>query len=62
VALQNAERYERARREAQRFELLYEAGQELGNLPISLKSNKPMLLCYAMRKEQSQSQVSHSPL
>jgi len=32
VALQNAERYEQARREVQRFELLYQAGQELGKI------------------------------
>jgi GAF domain-containing protein len=32
VALQNAERYEQAKQEAKRFELLYQAGQELGKI------------------------------
>jgi GAF domain-containing protein len=32
VALQNAERYEKAEKEAERFELLYQVGQELSNV------------------------------
>src|SRR5947209_7144058 len=32
VALQNAERYRKAEREAQRFALLYQAGQELSKI------------------------------
>lgn len=32
VALQNAQAYEQARRDVQRFELLYQAGQELGKI------------------------------
>jgi len=32
VALQNVERFDKARREAQRFALLYKAGQELGKI------------------------------
>jgi signal transduction histidine kinase len=32
MALQNAERYKKAEQEAQRFELLYQAGQELGKI------------------------------
>ena len=32
IALQNAERYQQSKQEAQRFELLYQAGQELGKI------------------------------
>jgi GAF domain-containing protein len=57
VALQNAERYEKARREAQRFQLLYEAGQELGKVTDLSQLEQAYDAVLRIAEEESQSQV-----
>ncbi|GHO96644.1 hypothetical protein KSF_066920 [Reticulibacter mediterranei] len=41
IALQNAERYEKAERESQQFQLLYQAGEELGKLSDLTQLEQP---------------------
>ena len=57
VALQNAERYEQARREAQRFELLYKAGQELGKITELSQLEQAYTAVLKIAMEYSQSLV-----
>jgi len=57
VALQNAERYEKATREAQRFELLYKAGQELGKITELAQLEQAYAAVVQIAQEHSQSLV-----
>jgi GAF domain-containing protein len=57
VALQNAERYEKARREAQRFELLYQAGQELSRITDMDQLEEAYDIILRIATKQSQSVV-----
>ncbi|MFL5702789.1 MAG: GAF domain-containing protein [Ktedonobacteraceae bacterium] len=57
VALQNAERYEKAEREAQRFKLLYQAGQELGKIADLTQLEQAYEVVVHIAARQSQSQV-----
>ena len=57
VALQNAERYKKARMEAQRFELLYKAGQELGKITESAQLGQAYAAVVQIAEEHSQSLV-----
>jgi signal transduction histidine kinase len=57
VALQNAERYEKAEREAQRFKLLYQAGQELGKIADVTQLEQAYEVVVHIAARQSQSQV-----
>ncbi|MFL5624112.1 MAG: sensor histidine kinase, partial [Ktedonobacteraceae bacterium] len=57
VALQNAERYEQAKREAQRFELLYQAGQELGKITNLEQLEQAYEVVVQIAEKQSQSQA-----
>jgi GAF domain-containing protein len=57
VALQNAESYEQARREAQRFELLYKAGQELGKITELSQLEQAYSAVVQIAREYSQSLV-----
>ncbi len=57
VALQNAERYEKAKKEAQRFELLYQAGQELSKITELTQLEQTYVVVVQIAERQSQSQV-----
>jgi GAF domain-containing protein len=57
VALQNTERYEKARRDAQRFELLYQAGRELSKITDLTKLERAYDIVLRIAEEQSQSLV-----
>ncbi len=57
VALQNAERYEKATRDAQRFELLYQAGQELGKITDLAQLEQAYDVIVQIVERHSQSQV-----
>jgi len=59
IALQNAERYEKAEREAQRFVLLYKAGRELGNITewTQLEQAYDIILWIAEEYGQSQAVI-----
>ncbi len=57
IALQNAERYEKAEREAQRFELLYQAGEELSKITDLAQLEQSYDVVVQIAEMQSQSQV-----
>jgi GAF domain-containing protein len=57
VALQNTERYKEAQRDAQRFKLLYQAGQELGKITDVLQLELAYDSVLRIAEEQSQSLV-----
>src|SRR5947209_18722917 len=57
VALQNAEHYEKAEREAQRFALLYQAGQELSKITDLEQLEQAYEVVVQIADRQSQSQV-----
>jgi GAF domain-containing protein len=57
VALQNAERYEKAEREAQHFKLLYQAGQELSKITDLTQLEQAYNMVVQLAEMQSQSQV-----
>jgi GAF domain-containing protein len=57
VALQNTELYEKARREAQRFELLYQAGQELSKITDPSQLEQAYEVVVQIADSQSESQV-----
>ena len=57
IALQNAERYEKAEKEAQRFELLYQAGQELSNITNLEQLEQAYEVIVQIADKQSQSQA-----
>jgi GAF domain-containing protein len=57
VALQNAERYKQAQVEAQRFKLLYQAGQELGKITDLAQLEQAYDIVVRIAEEQSQSLV-----
>src|SRR5690242_5030141 len=57
VALQNAERFEKARTEAQRFELLYQAGKELSSISDLTQLQQAYDAVLRIAEEQSQSVV-----
>jgi GAF domain-containing protein len=57
VALQNAERYEKAERETQRFKLLYQAGQELSKISDLAQLEQAYDVVVQIAERQSQSQV-----
>lgn len=57
VALQNAELYNKAEREAQRFELLYEAGQELSKITDLEQLERAYEVVVHIGERQSQSQA-----
>jgi len=57
VALQNTERYDKARRDAQRFELLYQAGRELGKITDLNQVELAYDIVLKIAEEQSQSLV-----
>jgi GAF domain-containing protein len=57
VALQNAERYKQAQVEAQRFKLLYQAGQELGKITDLAQLEQAYDIVLRIAEEQSQSPV-----
>jgi GAF domain-containing protein/anti-sigma regulatory factor (Ser/Thr protein kinase) len=57
VALQNAERYEKAEQSAQRFELLYQAGQELSKITLWKQLEQAYKIILEIAEQQSQSQV-----
>ena len=57
IALQNAERYEKSRREAQRFELLYKAGQKLGRITELAQLELAYTTVVQIAEEYSQSLV-----
>jgi GAF domain-containing protein len=58
VALQNAERYEKAEREAQHFKLLYQAGQELSKITDSSQLEQAYTIVVQLAEMQSKSQVA----
>jgi len=57
VALQNAERYEKAEKETQRFALLYRAGQELSKITSLTQIEQAYETILQIAEEQSQSLV-----
>jgi len=57
VALQNAERYQQAEREAQRFKLLYQAGQELSKITDLVQLEQAYDAILQIAEDYSQSQV-----
>ncbi len=57
VALQNAERYEKASKDAQRFELLYEAGQELSKITDLSQIDEAYDIILRIAQQQSKSLV-----
>ena len=57
VALQNAEHYKEAEREAQRFELLYQAGQELSKITDLAQLDQAYDTILEIAQKQSQSLV-----
>ncbi len=57
VALQNAERYEKAEKEAERFKLLYQAGQELSKITDLEQIEQAYEVVVQIADTQSQSQV-----
>ena len=57
VALQNAELYKKAEREAQHFELLYQAGQELSKITDLDQLNQAYNFVVHIADDQSQSQA-----
>jgi GAF domain-containing protein len=57
VALQNAERYKEAEREAQRMKLLYQAGQELSKITDLEELEQAYEIVVQIADEQSQSQA-----
>ncbi len=57
VALQNAERYEKAEREAQHFKLLYQAGQELSKVTDLSQLEQAYNIVVQLTEMQSNSQV-----
>ncbi len=57
VAVKNAELYKKAEREAQRFELLYQAGQELGKISDLKQLEQAYDVVVHIAERQSQSQV-----
>ena len=57
VAQQNAERYDQAKREAQRFALLYKAGQELGKITELLRIDQAYEAVMQIAVEHSQCEV-----
>ncbi len=57
VALQNTERYEKARRDAQRFELLYQAGRELSKISDLTQLEQAYDIVLGIAEEQSQSLI-----
>ncbi len=59
VARQNAERYEKAEKEAQRFELLYQAGQEISKITDleQLEQAYDVVVHIAARQSQSQAVI-----
>lgn len=57
VALQNAERYQKAESDTQRFELLYKAGQELSEVTDLIQIEQAYEMVAQIAAEQSQSQA-----
>ncbi len=57
VALQNTELYEKARKDAQRFELLYQAGRELSKITDITQLEQAYDIVLRIAEEQSQSLV-----
>lgn len=57
VALQHAESYEQAQKEAQRFALLYQAGQELSKITSMEQLERAYKVIVQLAKSQSQSQA-----
>ncbi len=57
VALQNTERYDKARRDAQRFELLYQAGRELSKITDVTQLGQAYDIVLRIAEEQSQSLI-----
>lgn len=57
VALQNTERYEKAKRDAQRFELLYQAAQEMSRIADLAQLEHAYDIVLRIAEEQSQSLV-----
>jgi GAF domain-containing protein len=57
IALQNAEHYEKAEKEAQRFELLYQAGQELSKITDPSQLEQAYEVVVQIADSQSESQV-----
>lgn len=57
VALQNTERYDKARKDAQRFELLYQAGRELSKITDLTQLEQTYEIVLRIAEEQSQSLV-----
>jgi GAF domain-containing protein len=57
IALQNAELYKKAEREAQRFELLYQAGQELSKIADLEQLDQTHKVVVQLAEQQSQSQA-----
>jgi signal transduction histidine kinase len=57
VALQNTERYEKARKDAQRFELLYQAGRELSKITDVSQLEQAYDIVLRIAEEQSHSLI-----
>lgn len=57
VALQNAERYDKAEREKRRFELLYQAGRELGKIGDLAQLEQAYDVTLHIAKQYTQSEV-----
>jgi len=57
IALQNAERYEQAQKEAQRFELLYQAGQKLSKITNIEQLEQAYEIIVQLAKSHSHSQA-----
>ncbi len=57
IALQNAERYEKAEKEAQRFKLLYQAGQELSKITTLSQLEQAYDIVVQIAAKQSEGQV-----
>ena len=57
IALQNAERYEEAEKEAEHFKLLYQAGQELSKITDFSQLERAYTIVVQIAESQSESQV-----